>query len=250
MLTWGCLGSPTAPRLIGEGTPILFIGNSYLYAVDIPGILQALADSAGGERIATMTIAPPNYALIDHWHDGSTRQQVKSRHWSFVVLQQGWTPAGVCRDTLRLATQLFSTVMKDVGARPTLFEAWAPESRPGQFPGTIESYRIAAEDVNGLLLPIAEAWLAAATRDATVSLYSDGLHPNGAGGYLAAAVMYARFLNKSPVGLPPTVQTRSGVMVSLPPALAQMLQEVAADIGLTPTPVAVPVAPPVITSRC
>ena len=44
LLADGC-NSATGPRLIGEGTRILFIGNSHTYVNDVPGILQALADS-------------------------------------------------------------------------------------------------------------------------------------------------------------------------------------------------------------
>ena len=34
----------TEPKLVGEGTRILFIGNSHTYVNDVPGILQALAE--------------------------------------------------------------------------------------------------------------------------------------------------------------------------------------------------------------
>src|SRR5215217_2297150 len=167
LLASACLDTtePPSAQLIGDGTPILFVGNSYLYAVDIPGIVQALADSARGERLAVMSIANANYALVDHVNDGVATREIAKRQWKYVVLQQGWTPAGVCRDTLRLATKALAAAMKPVGAHAALFEAWAPASRPGQFPGTIGSYRLAAQDVDGLLLPIAEAWQAALAKD-------------------------------------------------------------------------------------
>ena len=61
-----CLGGITDTDDIGEGRRVLFVGNSYLYSQDIPGIVQALADSAGGDKLAVATIAAPNFALIDH----------------------------------------------------------------------------------------------------------------------------------------------------------------------------------------
>lgn len=39
---------------VGEGTKVLFVGNSYRYYNDIPGIVQALADSAKGEQLAAI----------------------------------------------------------------------------------------------------------------------------------------------------------------------------------------------------
>ena len=245
-----CLGSSTDPSRIGEGTRILFVGNSQTHVNDVPGILQALADSAGGETIATMSITADNYALIDHWNDGAARNQIDSAPWRYVVLQQGWTPAGVCRDTLRLATQLFSERIKNAGGTPALFQVWAPSSRPTQFLGTIESYRLAAEDVQGLLFPVAEAWLEVKSRKPEYNLYLDDIHANEGGSYLTALVMYARIFGKSPVGLPTVLRTRSGLTISISSEVGLVLQQVAADIGLAATPPTIPVAPPVITSRC
>jgi hypothetical protein len=245
-----CLQSSTGPRqLIGEGTPILFVGNSLTLVHDVPGMVQAFADSAG-ESVAVATVAFANAALIDHWKDGTARSEIVKRRWAFVVLQQGWTPAGVCRDTLRLATQRFATPIRQAGARPVLFQAWAPRSRPGQQLGTIESYQLAAEDVDGLLLPVAEAWLAVARRDSTIDLYLDDIHANDAGAYLTALVMFTRFFERTPVGLPAAIRTRSGSDVRLAPGLARLLQDAAAEVALPPTAPARPIAPALITSRC
>jgi hypothetical protein len=250
LTTMACLGTSSGPELVGEGTRILFIGNSHTYVNDVPGILQALADSAGGETIATLSITNANFALIDHWNDGAARGEIEKGSWRFVVMQQGWTPAGVCRDTLRLAAQLFAERIRSTGSTPALTEIWAPASRPGQSLGTIESYRLAAEDVNGLLFPVAEAWQEFQARHPGNVLYQDDIHANEAGSYLAALVMYARIFNRTPVGLPRAVQTRSGTTISLSAAIALALQQVAADIGLAATPRTDPVAQPVVTNRC
>ena len=246
-----CSSSSTTepPELSGEGRPVLFIGNSHTYTNDIPGILQALADS-GGEEIAVMAVAGASLALIDHWHLGTAEQVIRSRTWDYVVMQQGWTPAGVCQDTLRLAAKNFETSIRASGATPVLFQTWPSSNQTAQYQGTIESYRLAAKDVSGILFPVAEAWLALAERDPSVNLYLDGLHANETGAYLSALVMYARLFNRTPMGLPAVVRTRSGMTVTIPAALAATLQEIAAEVGLTPTPDEPPVAVPVITSRC
>ena len=214
---------------------MLFIGNSHSYNRDVPGILQALADSSG-DKLAVLTVAGANLALIDHWNLGTAEQVIRSRAWEFVVMQQGWTPAGVCQDTLRLAARNFEGAIRAAGAIPALFQVWPGSSQAAQYQGTIESYRLAAKDVNGMLFPVAEAWRALAERDPTVNLYLDGLHANDAGAYLSALVMYARVFNETPVGLPATIRTRSGIIISVPASLAATLQEIAAEIGLAPTP--------------
>ena len=249
-LVAGCMGSSaTSPPLIGTGMPILFIGNSHTYMTDAPGVLQALADSAG-EDVAVMTMAGPNLALIDHWNLGEAARQIRAREWKYVVMQQGWTPAGVCQDTLRLAAKKFDAEIRAVGGTPALLQIWPPSNRTSQWQGTIESYRFAAKDVNGLLFPAAEAWREVAVRDSTINLYYDGLHANGAGAYLVGLVMYARIFQKTPVGLPFRVTTRDGLAIVIPPDIATVLQQVAADIGLAATPDVPPTATPVITSTC
>lgn len=224
-----CSLGPTGvePRLIGEGRRALFVGNSYLYLMDVPGLVQALADSAGGDKLAVMTVAGPDMALIDHWGEGTAAKQIQKGGWEWVVLQQGPTSVEIYRDTLRLATKLFADEMKKVGAKPALFSAWPSQPRFQDFPRAIESYQIAAADVDGIFLPVATGWLEAWEREPTIKLYSDGLHPSGNGAYLAALVIYGKLLGKSPVGLPSTLRTQTGGLLTIDPAAAATLQAAA-----------------------
>lgn len=224
-----CLGGGTDPHLIGEGRRVLFVGNSYLYFADIPGIVQALADSAGGDQLAVETVAGADLALIDHWNEGTARREIAEGGWEWVVLQQGPSSVEVNRDTLRLATQLFAPAIAKIQARPALFSAWPQEDRRQDFAHAIESYTLAATDVNGILLPIAAAWLAAWARDPNLRLYADGLHPSPQGAYLAALVIYSRLLGASPLGLPAVLELRSGSVISIAPQDAAVLQAAAAE---------------------
>jgi hypothetical protein len=231
LIVSACLGTgPTDPEPIGEGRRALFIGNSYLYTQDIPGIVQALADSAGGDQIAVATVAGPNLALIDHWNLGTARQAIAQGGWEWVILQQGPSSVAINRDSLRLVSQLFAGDITQVSAKPALFSAWPTSDREQDFPRAIESYTLAAADVNGLLLPVASAWLAAWARDPSVGLYADGLHASPAGAYLSALVIYSRLLGKTPIGLPASLRLRSGVMISIPSQVAAVLQAAAAEV--------------------
>lgn len=235
-LTLGCIGSDsTGPRLIGEGRRVLFIGNSYLYYADIPGIAQALADSAGGDKLAIEVVAGPNMALVDHLAAGDAAKEIAKGGWEWVVLQQGPSSVGVNRDTLRLATQAFATQIAKVNAKPALFSAWPSSARIQDFPGAIQSYTLAAGDVGGLLLPVASAWQGAWSRDPSISLYSDGLHPSIEGAYLSALVVYGKLLGKTTTGLPRSLRLRSGITLSVPAPLAAMLQA-AADSAIAAWP--------------
>ncbi|MEO7456824.1 MAG: hypothetical protein ABIY52_11225 [Gemmatimonadaceae bacterium] len=226
-----CLGSPSEPQLTGPGRRVLFIGNSHTYVNDVPGLLQALA-AAGGESLAVASTTAANLALIDHWNGGSARADIARGGWEIVVLQQGWTPAGPCRDTLRLAARSFAGDAAKVGAKIAMYQVWTQASRPAQMPGTIRSYELAAEDVSGLLFPAAAAFRAALARDPSLQLYGDDTHASPAGSYLAALVMYATVFKRSPVGLPASVQTLGGVRITLPLTTATVLQEAAADVTI------------------
>src|SRR5690348_9051556 len=64
------------PQQLGKGEGVLFIGNSLTSANDLPGILEALADSAHGQRIPTTTVAYGGFALGDHWVTGESQSQI------------------------------------------------------------------------------------------------------------------------------------------------------------------------------
>jgi hypothetical protein len=145
------------------------------------------------------------------------------------VLQQGPSSVEANRDSLRMFTARFAATIAKAGARPALYSVWPTAGRRQDFPRAIESYTLAASDVDGVLFPVASAWLAAWERDATLQLYAaDGLHPTPTGSYLAALVIYAKILNRSPVGLPARLRLRSGAVVAIDAAVAAMLQQAAA----------------------
>jgi hypothetical protein len=59
----------------------------------------------------------------------------------------------------------------------------------------------------------------------------NGLHPTVTGSYLAALVMYAKTLNRSPVGLPARLRLRSGAVIAIDPQTAVVLHQVAATVA-------------------
>jgi hypothetical protein len=221
-----CLDSPAGPQLNGEGRRVLFIGNSYLYLQDIPGIVQALADSAGGDKLAVETVAFPDMALVDHLGLGTAKIEIDKGGWEWVVLQQGPSSVEANRDTLRMATKAFADMMPAT-MKPALFSAWPTSGRVQDFPRAIESYTLAAADVNGLLLPVASAWLGAWSRDPNMRLYLDGLHPSLEGAYLSGLVVYGRLLGKSTKGLPHGLRLHSGAAFVIADSVAVMLQAAA-----------------------
>jgi hypothetical protein len=92
------------------------------------------------------------------------------------------------------------------------------------------SYRTAAEDVGGILLPAGDAWVAAWRQDPGLRLYgSDGFHPTELGSYLAALVIYGGLANASPSRLPSRLQLRNGRTIELSAREASIAQAAAVE---------------------
>ena len=233
----GCLGADSAsgPRLSSrDGRPILFVGNSLTYFNDLPLIVEALADSVPGltptQRLSTAMAAFPDYALYDHWSDGTAVKAIDGAKWNVVILQQGSSALDESRVLLRDWTKKFDEKIRAAGARTAMYAVWPQANRQFDFDRVNESYTLAATDVGGMLFPVGEAWRAAWRRDANMALYSaDGLHPTVAGSYVGGLVITAMLLDKSPVGMPARLTLRNGATVTIPAAQATILQQAAAE---------------------
>lgn len=183
---------------------ILFIGNSLTYFNDMPSMVVALADAAKLTPALSVDVwASPDYALIDHWQDGRVQKVIADGHYDVVVLQQGPSSVSVNRDTLRLAATLFAPGIRAAGGVPALYSVWPTIDRQQDFDRATESYRLAAEDVNGMHFPGGETWRAAWRKDGGLRFYSgDGLHPSPLGSYAVALSIVGMLYDRSVVGLP------------------------------------------------
>ena len=83
----GCKSDPTGPGGGGKNR-VLFIGNSYLYTMDIPSVVQAMAAHRNQDFTAVM-VAGPNMALYDHLSSGGAVTSIAEGGWTYIVLQQG-----------------------------------------------------------------------------------------------------------------------------------------------------------------
>src|SRR5208282_592301 len=66
---------------------VLFIGNSYTYTNDMPGLVAQIAISTGNTLIYDSN-AQSGWTLEQHWNDSTTRQQIREGYWDYVVLQE------------------------------------------------------------------------------------------------------------------------------------------------------------------
>ncbi len=176
---------------------ILFIGNSLTSVTDIPGRLAALAHSMGKEVHVEM-VANNGYSLEDHWLDGRAVAAIRKDRWDVVVLQQGTSAKADSRAQLIEFSRRFAAPIREAGARPALYMVWPLQDRPLDFPATLEAYRAAAQAVDGILLPVGEAWLRVITKDRRMRLYGDAIHQTSLGSDLIVLTIYLSFFPAGP----------------------------------------------------
>jgi hypothetical protein len=231
LVVFGC-GRPLAETAPPSELRVLFIGNSLTYANDLPAIVQALAEAMGKGRLVYETVAFPNYSLEDHWNGGDARRAIAAGKWNIVVLQQGPSALPESRVLLTEYARRFAEVIRGIGAKPALYMVWPSQSRLKDFDGVRESYARAAEEVNGMLFPVGEAWRAAWRRKPDLALYSpDGLHPSLLGSYLGAVVIYQQLYGQPSITLPSSLRLRSKNIskIDLSSREAELLQSAAAE---------------------
>ncbi len=215
---------PTTPA---ASYRVLFIGNSLTYFNDLPGTVAGLAGSAH-TVIAVGSVAKPNFALIDHAAGKSNAvAMIDEGNWDYVVLQQGPSALDLSRDTLLIAIRQLDPHIRAAGARSALLMVWPESSRFEVFDDVRDSYRIAAEDVEGLFLPAGEAWRTAWVADPQLQLYGpDGYHPSELGTYVAALVVYEEITGKDARALPGEAVV-GGRKLNVPEGRIRLLQQAA-----------------------
>ncbi|MET0555604.1 MAG: SGNH/GDSL hydrolase family protein [Vicinamibacteria bacterium] len=236
----GCAGRPSpsgasaSPAPAAGGPRVLFVGNSLTEGNALPAMVEALARAAG-QPLAVEAVTFGGFSLEDHWNRGDARRAIARGGFRFVVLQQGPSSLADSRANLVEWTRRFGEEIRRAGARPALYSVWPESARASVFADVTRSYAEAAASVDGLLLPVGEAWRAAWRREPSLALYgSDGFHPTPRGTYLAALVIAARLLDRPPAGLAQDVGGAGVPAVRLGPAERALFEAAAAEAIASP----------------
>lgn len=222
---------PGGPGVGEPGLRVLFVGNSLTYTNDLPAIVAGIAEVAGEELpLAWRTVAFPNASLSDHWARGDARRAIDEGEWDVVVLQQGPSSLPESRAHLVEWATRFAEPIRAAGAEPALYMVWPDASRMDAFDAVRESYRAAAEAVDGLFLPAGEGWRAVWSREPDYDLYSvDRFHPSLLGTLVAAVVVYQGLYGRAGVDLPIEIPRAGGSPVRMTPEIARVVSEAATE---------------------
>ncbi|MEM7038673.1 MAG: PKD domain-containing protein [Bacteroidota bacterium] len=221
---------------------VLFLGNSYTYSNNLPGIIQSLAE-AGGDSLYFDSNTPGGYQFQQHVTNATTLSRIAQDNWDYVIMQEQSQipsfPQGQVQQICypHAATLCDSIRSNDPCSEPLFFMTWGRENGDAQncpnwppvctFLGMAGQLRMSYLNManwnNATVAPAGVAWVEARNRDPQISLYTgDGSHPNYTGSYLTACVFYATMYRKAPTAL--------NFYGSLDTATATFLQTVAEDV--------------------
>ncbi len=197
---------------------VLFIGNSYTYSNDLPGLINELAKSTGDE-ITYSSSTPGGYTFQGHITDPTTLALIKQGGWDYVVLQEqsqrpSFSDYQVSWQVYPYAKKLDSLVkISNPCAKTVFYMTWGrkfgDQDNCGYLPVlcTYEGmddrlqlrYTNMADSNNAVLCPVAKVWRSLINNYPAIDLYSgDNSHPSLAGSYAAACAFYSVFFRKDP----------------------------------------------------
>jgi hypothetical protein len=210
----------TSDYACAQKISVLFVGNSFTYVNNMPTMLAEIAKSLGDE-VETDLAAPGGYTFAKHANDPATLAKIKSRAWTYVVLQeQSQLPTAPMQMfnalTLENAVKLNNIIhAANPDTKTVFYETWGFENGDpanckvmpdvctyNDMQRIVDTrYTLLAQQTGALLARVGEAWWQVRFLHPEIELYaSDGKHPSVAGSYLVACVFYTFFFNKPLAG--------------------------------------------------
>ncbi|MCK5705955.1 MAG: hypothetical protein KAI29_32620 [Cyclobacteriaceae bacterium] len=216
---------------------ILFIGNSLTSANNLPGMVSDIAKSHGYKVIYDLH-TPGGARLAHHTSNPKVLLKIKGTSWDFVVFQEqsqypGFSRKQLSKDVFPYARRLAEAV-KNANTRSNVVFYMTMARRNGDpdnknVSPDLLTYEGMQKRVNrcyieigknnrALIAPVGEVWRIVREEKPRLNLYSDNIHPNVTGTYLAACVFYTTFFGETSVG--------SSIFSGIERASAQYIQRV------------------------
>lgn len=232
---------------IRQDPNILFLGNSFTFANDLPGAFQKLSES-GGFAPGIVELSDGGYHL-SYFADPEDElgaefyQIVEEYPLEYVILQEQSRLPTLKEDTeqeMFPAARTLDKMIKSAGGQTVFLMTWAYKNgddltgygidavttRDEMQTQLAQSYTAIADELGALLSPAGIAFVRCADAHPEIELWDaeDNMHPTPEGTYLAACTLYATVYNQSPAGL--------AYIADLDADTAAILQQTAADLVL------------------
>jgi len=201
---------------------VLFLGNSYTAANNLPSLVQNMATSTGDILIYD-TNTPGGFRFLNHVNNTTTLNKINAEQWDYVALQAQSQETSLPQSQMESevfphATTLSNAIKaNNACAQPLFYMTWGREngdsSNCNSLPWvcTYESmddviqstYTFMANTNAAEVAPVGAVWRYLRTNNPNINLYSsDGSHPSLAGSYAAACAFYTMIYKKDPIVMP------------------------------------------------
>jgi len=195
---------------------VLFIGNSYTYVNDLPGMVDSVA-SHFGKNLTTGSKTNGGYTFQNHYEDAATYTAMHQQEWDLIVLQAQSQEPSFPYDQVTTATLPYSTMLADSAYASSTcgnvmyYMTWGRENGDPQWDSIntfdkmnerlYNAYMRFANETDAMVSPVAVAWKYVRDNYPAIQLYvGDGSHPSVEGTYLIANTFYASIYQESPIG--------------------------------------------------
>jgi hypothetical protein len=217
---------------------ILFVGNSYTAFHELPVLVRALGRAQKPPRaVEIVAVTPGGCTLQQHWiatGADAPRTLLQDRRFDFVVLQEQSRRPIDDPALLHEFAAKFAALAHERKTTPIWYATWARAATPDDQTKLTSEYLRAWQDGGGLLAPVGEAWRTLLAETKPLPLHeADGSHPNVAGSYVAACVLFATMCGGDVTKFPDKLVERGDdgkerVLVDLPAADGKRLRAAAA----------------------
>lgn len=199
---------------------VLFLGNSYTNANNLPMMVHDIALSKGDTLIYDSN-TPGGYTLNGHSANVISQDLITKGSWDYVVMQEQSQlpslPDSIFHiNSLNVAITLAGQIRAvNPVTIPMFYMTWGRKngdaSNCGWWPQVCtyagmqsilrSNYLIMGDTNMAEVAPVGAVWRDVRANNSSIELYAgDGSHPSLAGTYLAACTFYASIFHKSPVG--------------------------------------------------
>lgn len=196
---------------------VLFIGNSYTEANNLPQMVQQMAASTGDQL--TYESNTPGACTFSQHCSNRSMTLICNGGWDIVVLQEqsqypSFPQSQVAAEVFPYAERLVDSVYaRNPCGEPMFYMTWGRKNGDAYnaqyFPvlGTYEGmdsmlcerYTYMAQHNDASLCPVGRVWRYLRENHAEIELYqSDESHPSMAGTYAAACAFYTMFFHRDP----------------------------------------------------
>lgn len=197
-------------------TSILFIGNSLTFTNNMPKMLKEIA-LANGTTVIVDTVVKRGMSLKYHSEQKKTYRKIRSRKWSYVIVQGHSTEFAhsteiIDQNTIPYLRKLVDSIRRNNGcSQIILYETWGYQYGKVEIPDSetyekmqnqIKLQTMRASEVLSIgVCPVGETWRKVLKADSTLKLYTaDNYHPTKLGSYIAACTFYVAIFNKTAYG--------------------------------------------------